>query len=600
MNLNQSSLIQFEKERKQNEFIPPLGSNSFYDIGKGRINILTKGNNKDAYSFDISIDEGEVYSGMGNFIISGDINSPYDSLTILNSSTLCVNNVLTISNSKMVVYGNLHMLQYSQLIIKDDSEVILYPGSNFIVDNDVNIQIEDNSSLIIYGSANMDIGILTSFLNNKGVIIDSAAVMNVNGLEALGERPFSLTNYEVILRDKVINKYTQGEKNYPGGRVGYTWTSGNPLSFSYSIRMSLLNGEIPLGDFKLSALGLPENDVNKLQIISDIHIKEDTTLYISEIYRDAKYIRPELYLGVIIGNNMRSADCTVDGTIIVDGSNSSITVDRGATLHINESGNVYLRNGSAIRSTYNEDKEVLFINGILTIDDISQIETFNSSNIVFGDKGKLIILNPDTGEKKLLWTTPNGIENSNLYRLFRGRLEHIEYHISNNTGIGIDKYYEFYSRDMKNWYNGMRIEKAIHEGLIVWHDGGFIELYHDVIPWVDTDCTLYHASRIFKTFGSYDPDKLQDAVNRLRYAGCGNILFRFINGDNVGEVTLILEDVHMRSIINNPLTNSYTLNTNNDGLLFIRNKVNKAISSNIISDESRVIDIIDKKVEFTL
>lgn len=603
MKLNQPSLIQFENERKLNGLIPPSESNSFYTIGNGTIDLYTKRDSINDYRFDISIESGEVYTGTGNFILSGDIvdpEKPYCDMKIKESSILVVNNIITLSNAKLDVYGSLKMLQYSQLILKDNSNVVLYSDSNLLINKDVKIIIESGSSLTIYGTVNIEISLVSSFINNKSITIDSAAVMNVNGLESLGNRLFSITDYEKLLRDRIINKYTQGENNYQGGRIGYTWTGGDPLRMSQIIKINLMNGSIPLGDFKLSVLGIPENDIDNLQIISDLHIMKNTTLYISEEYNEYKYIHPELYLGIIIGNNSKTADCVVDGTIIVDGINSLITLDRCSTMHISESGEVYLKNGSIIRSTYNDDKEILFIDGKLIIEDIMQIETFNKNNIVFGDNGKLIILNPDTGEKKLLFTTPNGIEDTLLYKLFKDRLEHVELHISNNIGIGIDQYYEFYSRDMKNWYNGMRIEKAIKEGLIIWHNGGFIELYHDITPWVTNECTLYHAARIFKTFGSYDSDKLQDAVNRLKYAGCGNILFRFIDDDNIKEITLVLDDINMESINNDPISKKYTLNTTNDGLLFIRNKVNNADQKTIINDKSRIIDIENKKAEFNL
>ena len=153
---------------------------------------------------------------------------------------------------------------------------------------------------------------------------------------------------------------------------------------------------------------------------------------------------------------------------------------------------------------------------------------------------------------------------------------------------------------MSLWYFGKRIEQAIYEGLIVWHDEAFIELYSDVTPWVNDDCTLLQASRIFKTFGSYDKDRLQDAVNRLRYAGCGNILFRFIDGNIEKEVVLVLNGSNMKSVYNYPLTDMYRLNTDNDGTLFIRNKVQNTKVETLVNNKSIRHEIIDKKVEFPL
>lgn len=598
--MTQQTLIGFESYRKDNNIIPPVGSNSFYDVGSGGINILSKKNSSNIYKFELFIDKGEVFTGPGNFIVSSDDISVYESINVISNTSLKVNHVMTISNGKMEVHGTLDLMQNSQLIVKNNSDVIFYTDSIFSIQDHTKIIVESGSSLTIYGLINVQLSSVYNVLNAQNVTIDSAAVMNVNGMEALGPRHFSMTDYYTELSERIINIHTQGEKNFSDGRIGYKWTYGTPTNCSQVIEMDVLWGEAILGDFKLSALGIPETDIPNLQMISDVHIYKDTIMYITDEYNGNTYINPELYLGIVIGNNSRPANCEVDGTLIVDGSHCMITVDRGATIHINESGKLYLRNNAIMRSTYNKNTEVLYIDGTLIIDNISQINTFDMDNIVFGDNGKVIILNPDTGEKQLLWTTPNGIEESDLYRLFKDTIDHIEYHISNNTGIGIDQYYDFYARDMTNWFGGRRIEKAIHDGILVWHDGGFIELYHDITPWVDTSCTLLEASRIFKTYGSYDKDKLQDAVNRLRYAGCGNILFRFINGKNVGEVMMVLESIKMKNVLNYPMTDMYILNTDNDGELFLRNKVGEPTPENIITNKSRVVDVLNNKAEFIL
>lgn len=603
MNLNQPTLIQFEEERKKNNFIPPEGSNSFYDIGSGRINISTIRANVADYRFDLFTDKGEIFTGAGNFIVSGDITdpvNPYRDLTVIQETSLTINHTITISKGSMDVYGTLCLMKNSSIIIKDGANVILYPDSIFEISNDITIKVESGSSLTMYGQIDIHLESVDKLVNVPGITIDSAAVMVVSGIDTTG-RGYSLTDYDLELRDRVINIHTQGETNSIEGRIGYTWTGGTPRESSQIIRMSVLWGKAVLGDFKLSILGMPEKAIPNLQMISDFVVNKDTTLYISETYDDHQYIRPELYLGLVIGNNKVPGSGIVNGTIIVDGVNSLITVDRGASLHIMTGGIVRLKNNATIRSTHNKDSDrVLFIDGTLIIDDISQIISFSHDNIVLGELGKVIINNPDTGEKRLLWKTPNNIETTDLYRLFKDRIDHVEYHISNNTGMGIDQFYEFYSREMTNWYGGRRIEKAIHDGILVWHNGGFIEVYHDIIPWIDSDSTLLHASRLFKTFGSFDLDKLQDCVDRLKYAGSGNILFRFINGDKVGEVTMTLDNIEMVNVLNRPMTNMYMLTTTDDGKLFIKNNVTNATVSNIVNSDSRSFDIIDHKLEFPL
>ena len=147
----------------------------------------------------------------------------------------------------------------------------------------------------------------------------------------------------------------------------------------------------------------------------------------------------------------------------------------------------------------------------------------------------------------------------------------------------------------------MRIERAIHDGLIVWHNGGFIRLSSDVIPWVNDQCNLLHASRLFKSFASSDHEKLQEVVNRLKYAGCGDITFIFEYGDESHEVTLVLDDVDMLSIINNPMTESYELKTDNSGELFLKNNLSVVKPETMITKDATMVSIRDDNTaEFSL
>ena len=414
-------------------------------------------------------------------------------------------------------------------------------------------------------------------------------------------RIFSLTDYDSYLRTQFISQYTQGEQNTIYGRMGYVWRGGNTEINSTQIEIGTLYGECILGDFRLSILGKQESLVPDLQILVHSFVDPEATLMITDTYHDKLYHRPELYLGYIRGNVFTGGTCTVDGKIIVDGSSSKITIDKYSKLTINEGGLVEVKNNSNIICNSDPDEVALVINGTLIVDTIEQINSFNPNNIEFGPNGKVIILNNYPDDHKLLWTTPIGIHSTDLYRLFENRLNHIEYHIQSNTGIGIDEYYEFYARDMTDWYSGMRIEKAIHEGMIKWHKNGFIELNQSVTPWVDETSSLLHAARIFKSYGSYDGDKLQEVVNRLRYAGASDIIFRFIHGDTHHDVPLVLDDCTMYSIVNKPMTTHYILNVqNNDGELYLRNKVPNTNDSTIIQYTSRIVPVNVGDNEFTV
>lgn len=585
------TLAEFELNRSNEKFIPPNGSNYFFNIGDGKINLKTNIEN-DLVSFDLFTDDGEIYTGPGTFYILGTPvrnSQVYRSLTVIEGTTLYVNNVLRLYQGKMDVYGTLILNENSSLVIDGlYGSLIFHPGSKLIINNGSKISVERENTSYVYGDIECHINSIDSLSGN--IILDPSSTTHFFGID-FPDRLFSLTDYDTELNHTVINSYTQGEKNIENGRIGYVWSNGDIDKSFQEVDLKILHGEVILGDFRLPIYGSSKSPLENKTSFRNFHIKENTTLYITESYKEMTYVRPELYIGIVVGNNKSPGICTVDGSIIVDGNNSMVTIDRKGKMFINDNAEVYLRNGSIMRCTNCDDEISLIINGTLIIDDIEQISTFKKENIKFGENGKVIILNPDKGEKRLLFSTPNGIEKSDLYRIFKDNIDHIEYHISNNTGIEIDQYYEFYYREMTKWYGNRRIEKAIYDKIIIWHDGGFIQLNHDIIPWVNKDCTLLEASRVFKTFGSYDSDRLQDAVNRLIYVGCGNILFRFIDGEEVKEVLLNLEDIKMNNIINIPGSDVYELKTSNTGDLYLRNNIYNTNIDTLVNEQSKQIPI---------
>ena len=606
----------------------PTGSNSFYNIGDGLLN-LYQAREIAPYIFMVYTESGTISTGPDMINVSRDQDSLYGTLTVKAGTKVVVDDSLIIDNSIVEIHGVVKLLAGSKVLVSNESDVIFYSDSTLQVDlNDYysdliipSINVGDDATLKIYGNINitlpdnvpsedpdeireLKLAALDSIINNPNIYIDSAAHINVTNLIDslnLGERETSLTDYEYTLRNKVINIHTQGETNTHTGRIGYVWKDGSIATASQILQMLVLWGEAVLGDFKLSILGKQREQVPNLQVLESFHVMKNTTLYISELFtydsNTYRYIRPELYLGRIIDNCDTPGSALVDGTIIVDGATASITIDREATLTISQTGTIKLQNGAVLRSAYNKNKEVLTINGTLIVDYIEQLQGFNSNNIVFGEKGKLVIINPTSDEYRLLWSTPNGIKSTQLYELFENALDHIEYHISENTGIRIDQYYEFFGRDMIEWYNNMRIEKAIHEGLVVWHDGGCIELDSDIIPWVSHNSTLLEAARLFKSYGSYDTDKLQEVVARLNYAGAGNIVFKFIDRNTnapdilTHEVTLNLEGVKVKSVVHKPTStgSEYEVDTDNDGVLFMQNLTSGV--DNIIDSKSKMYSL---------
>ena len=586
MDLNKNTLVEFEYERNKYSYIPPFGSDSFYKIGESDIDLYCADDSSTDYLFELTIQDGIAYVGDGKFYI-GKANH-YSKINISNNSEL-------INDGELYVYGDINV--FGSVTLKTDSTLNVNQDGLIMFDQDSTLTIENDAAINmnegniqIYGKIIIDVSLVDDLLNTDGIYIDSSAILIVKNID-LGDREFSMTDYESLLRDKVINSYTQGEYNVENGKIGYTWKGGSIKNKSQVIELSTIYGSAVLGDYKLSILGTQENIIPNLQVIRNLNIRNGSTLYIAESFNGYQYLMPELYLGIINSNCKESGYCTVHGTIIVDGNNAKITIDRGARLVIEGDGYIYLKNNSIIKSVNNGSNIAMYINGTLVIDDISQLSTFESSNIQFGDNGKIIILNSNTDEHHILFSTPLGIKNSELYRLFEDQLDHIEYHIQSNCGIKIDKYFEYYNREMTDWYGGMRIEKAIYDGLIIWHDNAFIELDHSIIPWVTKDSTLLHAARIFKSNKSFDDERLQEVTNHMIYAGSGNICFRFIEDEEFKDIILILDNINMRSITNSVTDNEYVLNTNMSGELFMKNNISNVTSDDIIDEKATLVHL---------
>lgn len=587
-----NSLMEFDRARQDGSYIFIVGSNSFFRFTDGEINLYTRTENE----FDVYTHKGNIKTGIGEFIVS--YKNPYRSLTVIENTSLEVSDRLSIINSSMEIYGTLKMFRGST--INMDNALIRFNSRSVIDLTEPGISLNLNSSRIrINGRIIISYNNL-SILDNKNIIINPSCELNVIGIK-YPDRVYSVSDYELSLRDKIINPHTSGEYNSEYGRIGYTWIDGNLKERSQILNLTILHGEAVLGDFKFRTLGLQSKLVKDRQFISDIKINRRATLYISEYYKGFTYYNPELYLGSVLFNFKRSAVCYIDGTVIVDGSNAKISIDVESSIRINKRGKLILKNNSKLinANIYNRNK-CIFIDGEMIIDNIEQLESFYNTNFVFGETGKLTILNPSPDNKKVLLSIPIGIQSSYLYKLFKDYLNHIEYHISKNTGISIDKNFEYFNKQLKDWYNGIRIEKAIFNKQIIWHDEGFINIDNSLIPWSDNTCTLYDAARLFKSSSFDKKEMLQEVVENLLYAGCGDILFRFINGSDIKEIKLNLKPIKVKNIYNKPLTDSYVIECNESGDLFIKNKIGKTTSGNIVNDISKHVSVNKGKTEFQL
>ena len=172
MNLNQPTLVQFENIRKLSNTIPPEGSNSFYVIGRGRINLATLRANPEDPRFDITIQQGNVHTGDGNFLISGDNHNPetpYNAMIIDGvDPTLYVDKQLTISNGSMEVHKSLELVPGSELIVRNNGIVNFHQDSVFTINENTHITIEPGSTIRIFGRIIVDLSRVDALLDLEG------------------------------------------------------------------------------------------------------------------------------------------------------------------------------------------------------------------------------------------------------------------------------------------------------------------------------------------------------------------------------------------------------------------------------------------------
>lgn len=591
-------LYSFELNRRAEGYLPPSGSNSFFDLtneGKGKINLLCYRNTPGNERFNIYIESGIVPTGR-EFGVYGNIydnTKPYNEMVIKTGSQLIINGTFTISKGLVECHDNLIIESGCDLILEDNGQLVLYPDSSWILEKGSNFDIE-HGHITVYGNVTVDISIARELLNHPNITWDPAAVVDVTGFNP-AERPVTMRDYEKYIRDYRLAVYSSDRIQTAIGIMEARWRDGSYEEHYQSIQLRTYAGESILGDSKLSVLGLPETAIPHTQLVESLYVAKDTMMFVSDERYNNEYVFPELYMGIKIGNTKSPGYCEVDGNLVISGADAKLTLDRGGYLRINEGGIVSIQNNAKF-SCNNADDAVLFIDGTLIVDRIEMMHGFASYNIQFGKYGKIIILNKYEDDHHILYTVPDGFMDTPVYQLFWNRLQYVEYHIQPNTGIDIGVYYDYYSRDLKEWFGRYRIEDAVHRGMVVWHDGGFIQLSSDLIWWVDDQCDLITLSQLFKSVGSLGKERLKEVVNRLQYAGFESIRFVLdITGrEEKKEIVMNLTYPKMVSVRPNTGDRDYTLMTDMDGAGFVR-KASRSDHNSIINPKSKKFNIIDRK-----
>lgn len=587
---NAKTLREFEDERLSYSYFPPDQSDSFWYIGENDESAGIKAGYIDLYTMDrtfiLELLEGTLFTGVGEFKFD---NNPYIKGIIYSGSKLVIDEKVILDDATLEVYGDIELAEGAELELVNGSDIHFHRTSTFIINKNASITIEELSNISTYGTMEVDVDLMDDVMYKENFWIDPSVVIKPINMD-LGDREYSFTDYDAELREDKITPYTQGDKVIEHGRLRYVWQDGSYDTGAQIIKLVGSYGNVALGDFKLSVLGKQAETIAGLQVVRELVVEKNMTIHIDDSYNGDTYLYPELYIGAIPDNNKESGIVNVEGTIVVNGETSKITLDRLGKLVIKEGGLVILKNDGTMVSRNNSDNTVLHIDGTLIVDSEFQLVDFISSNIEFGENGKIIILNPST-EDKVLFETPEGIYYTYLYQILLDHIDHVEYHLSPNTGIRIDHNYDYPAIEFTDWFGGRRIEKAIHDGILVWEDGAFMELDNAVLPWANLNCSLLEASKLFKSFASTDTGRLIDVANRFHYAGFGNVRFRFIQGDEHVDVTMNLTPVEINSVITTPAADEYSVNVTEEGNLYIRNQVTTPDPDNIISNESKSVNL---------
>lgn len=572
--------------------IPIAGSDNFYKVSAGEIDLYSIRDYQDDYRFDIYLIKGVIDTG-ASFSISGETDNtylPYRNMIIkrnvaLNITSLDISRGSLISNGQIIIkQGKSINISAGKVIIEEFGSIIINENSMIYTSNGGVMEVKGN--LIIHKSK------VDYIMNHKGIEIKPGAIVKIFGSDE--ERPYSLSKFCNSLSDPSLDLFS-GDLNINGNILRYTCNSldENVRSLNVFVR----EGSISLGDFRQSIIGIPDKDnIPVTNFITSLEIMEDASLFIGDDLNDWKY--SVLYIGSN-ENYIKPASCTINGKVVVDGKDSKLQIYGNGLIRISEGASLILQNNSTLeRFTLTEDtihSPSTYIDGTIIIDSMDQLVGFTADDFQFGANGKIIVYN-SSGDKYVL-SIPQGIAESKLMSLFSNNLEHIEFYIPSGKGILIDKYFGSYGTEMRYWYGNYRLEKAIKNKLIIWDDGAFIELNNNIIPWVNENTSLLALKNLFVTEGNTDKEKVQSIVDNFTYAGGGDIVFKFVTNNQEKNIELNLHRPKMTSSYYDKKEDVYIITTDVNGKLFLASNPDEEDIDFVINKSDRIINSRRNKIK---
>lgn len=601
MDLKMNSVYAFDRYRVKTNLVPPPGSNSFYVIKPGgRFNLECIRVDDEFLRFNGYIEDGVVELGP-EFVVAGivyDTARPYNSLNIKADATLQMDeSLLLVSKGSVLCAGKIEMIGASKITVTNGGSMKISHDAQWIISDDSEITIDDDSWIRVYGKAIVPLAKARTLLRHPRILWDSSAEIDVVGLE-IENRPMTLRKAVRLALGMGFSIHSSQVVNTGQGMVQVRCDRMDYEHNYNEVTVITAAGFVDLGDFRLTVAGSANTSMKDDNWIDRLIVGKGSILFVASTRNGHGYILPELYIGFDVNNGVSPGKGVVDGALLVDGVDAKVTLDRGGSMEIN--GWVAIDNGAKLIAAYTNDQTILTVNGVLVLENIESLEGFTQKNIQVGPKGRICILNKYPDENHVLYSIPDGFESSPLNQVLGHVLDHIQYHMQPNTGIEIDTFYDYYARDLRNWFGNRRIEDVVHTGHVVWDDGAFIKLNHSVTWWADEDCDLTDLVYVFKMSTGTNPVKrLNDVVNTLSYAGFGDVRFLINTGNYIRELVLSMKHPEINSVSGPGSDGSYTVETDADGIGVLMRDPDMAGSISTIRD-SKTFPITNKEGKFNI
>ena len=133
------------------------------------------------------------------------------------------------------------------------------------------------------------------------------------------------------------------------------------------------------------------------------------------------------------------------------------------------------------------------------------------------------------------------------------------------------------------------------EKYLVLEDDVYIEFRKEDIPWIGLNSNLYHLTKIFISEGDSDKDKLQSIIDHFKFAGFGDIVFKFSELDSTKEIRVSLKAPEVTSAYWDSETSNLIIQITKIGNLYFANNLSLATPDFALKRASKETSLVEGK-----